>query len=265
MIPAQETLKPKLARTRLGQWRELARFAGIVIARMFSRDAYNGAALEVMQKQVYFTAWEILPGFTAFVAILSAVIIVIVGDTARAFNLYGYALEVVLRLLVLEILPLITALFIALRTGAAMNTEVALMQIHNEIEAFELIGVDPVRYELVPRVIGGTVAVLALTAVSIVVALGLAHLLIVDLSPWSLPPGDFTRVVGKVFEPFALLVLWLKTLAFGFAVTIIPISHGLAAPKRLAHAPIAVLRGMVALFFAVMLIEVGALAVTYVL
>jgi len=252
-------------RTWLGQWRELLRFSAVVATRLFSRETFRGAAFEVVQKQIYFTAWEILPGFALFVAVLSIVVIAIVGDTAHAFNLYGYALEVVLRLVVLEVLPLLTALFVALRTGAAMNTEVALMQIHNEIEAFEMIGVDPVRYELVPRVIGGTVAVLALTAVAIVIALPLSHLLIVDLRPWSLPPGEFTRAVGKVFDPLALAVLWLKTLAFGFAVTLIPIAHGLAAPKRLAYAPVAVLRGMVHLFFAVMLIEVGALAVTYVL
>jgi len=246
-------------------WAELLRFGGRALARAVSPATYNGPSLEVVQKQIYFTAWEILPGFTAFVALLCLVIIQIVGETARSFGLYDYALEIVIRVLALEVLPLLTALFVALRTGAAMSTEVALMKIHNELEAFELIGVDPLRFELIPRVIGGTIAVLALTAVSIVIALGLAHLVIVDFQPWSLPQGDFARAVGKVLDLPSMLLLWVKTLAFGLAVTIIPISQALATPKRLSYAPVTVLRGMVRLFFAVMSIEVVALAISYVL
>ena len=39
--------------------------------------------------------------------------------------------------------------------------------------------------------------------------------------------------------------IWLKPLAFGLAVTVIPVAEGMAPPKRLFMAPISVLRGMV--------------------
>ena len=61
-----------------------------------------------------------------------------------------------------------------------------------------------------------------------------------------------------------LLALWTKTLVFGFAVTVIPISEGLSTPQKLFHAPISVLRGMVRLFFSLMLVEAAALAILYV-
>jgi phospholipid/cholesterol/gamma-HCH transport system permease protein len=89
--------------------------------------------------------------------------------------------------------------------------------------------------------------------------------MIFDFRPWNLPPGDFARVIGKVFDGPALLVLGVKILAFGLAVTVIPISEGLNTPqKQIFYAPIAVLRGMVRLFFALMLIEIMAIAVIYV-
>lgn len=250
--------------TSFRAWGRVFRFTAVALVGTLSPSTYNSATQEVVQRQIYFTAWQILPGFAAFAALLSFVIIQIVGATAREYGLYQYALELVIRVLVLEILPLTTALFVALRTGAAINTEIALMKIQNELAALEKVGIDPLRLELIPRVIGGTISVFALTAVSIVVALVLAHLVIVDFQPWSLPPGDFTRVVGKVFDLPSLLVLWFKTLAFGLAVTAIPIVEGLDTPQKLFHAPIAVLRGMVRLFFALMLIEVGALVVNYV-
>lgn len=246
-------------------WSRVFHFAALAVVGALSPSVYNRATRQVVGKQIFFTAWQILPGFTAFTALFSFVFIQIVGATASDFGLYRYALELVIRVLVLEILPLLTALFVAVRTGAAINTEVALMRIHNEFEALERIGVDPLRLELFPRVIGGTISVLVLTLVNIVVTLVIAHVLIFDFRPWSLPPGDFTRVIGKVFDWPSMLVLWAKILAFGLAVTVIPISEGLSTPrKQIFYAPIAVLRGMVRLFFALMMIEVVAIAVIYV-
>lgn len=245
-------------------WSRVFYFAAVAVVGALSPSTYNRATSVVVQKQIYFTAWQILPGFGAFAALFSFVFIQIVVATASDYGLYQYALELVIRVLVLEILPMLTAIFVALRTGAAINTEIALMKIQNELEALERIGVDPLRLELLPRVIGGTVSVLALTAVNIVVALVIAHVLIFDVRPWILPPGDFARVVGQVLDWPAMLVLWTKTLAFGLAVTVIPISEALNTPQKLFHAPIAVLRGMVRLFFALMLIEVLAIVVLYV-
>lgn len=245
-------------------WAGVLAFTGVAVLGALSPSTYNKATRLVVQKQIYFTAWQILPGFALFSAVFSVLIIEIVGRNASAYGLYLYALELVVRVLVLEILPLLTALFVALRTGAAINTEVALMQIQNELSALERIGIDPLRLELLPRVVGGTISVLALTAVNIVVALLLARVMIIDLNPWSLPPGEFARVIGRVLDVPSIAVLWLKTLAFGLAVTVIPISEGLNTPKKLFHAPIAVLRGMVRLFFALMVIELMALIAIYV-
>jgi phospholipid/cholesterol/gamma-HCH transport system permease protein len=258
------TLRGQGFSERFNAWVRVFRFAVTAIVGVLSPSTYNKATRLIVQKQIYFTAWQILPGFAAFAALFSFLIIEIVGTTARKYGLYEYALELIVRILVLEILPLITALFIALRTGAAINTEVALMKIQNELDALQRIGIDPLRLELLPRVVAGTISVLALTAVNIVVALWLTHLVMIYFHPWTLTTGDFTRMIGKVLDMQALLVLWAKTLAFGFAVTVIPISEGLSTPQKLFYAPIAVLRGMVRLFFALMLIEAAALAIVYV-
>ena len=257
------TLRGQGFSDRLNAWGRVFRFALVAFVGMLSPSTYNKATRVVVQKQIYFTAWQILPGFALFSALFSYLIIEIVGATARRYGLYEYAQELIVRILVLEILPLITALFVALRTGAAINTEVALMKIQNELDAMQRIGIDPLRLELLPRVVGGTISVLALTAVNIVVALWLTHFILIDFHPWTLTSGDFTRMIGRVLDAPAMLVLWIKTFAFGFAVTVIPITEGLNAPQKLFAAPIAVLRGMVRLFFALMVIEAAAIAIVY--
>lgn len=239
----------------------ILRFGTIALAGIFSPGLYNSATRTVVQKQVYFTAWQILGSFSLFAALLSLILIQIAVTAARNYGLGDFALEVVLRILVIELLPLVTALFVALRSGAAINAEVALMKITNEIQALADVGVDAMRLEFLPRVIGGVVSVLALTAVVSLIALLLAYLSLYGLQVHGL--AAFSQILGQVFSPLQVLGLWLKCLMFGLAVTIIPIAAGLDAPHKLFFAPIAVLAGMVRLFFALMLIEVGSLAITY--
>jgi phospholipid/cholesterol/gamma-HCH transport system permease protein len=242
-------------------WGAIFSFAGKALAAALTPSVYNSATRMVVMKQIYFTAWQILLPFTLFAGLLSFVVIQIVVSTARDYGLSEYALEMSMRVLVPEILPLVTALFIALRSSSAINTEVALMRIHNEIDALEAAGVDTLRMEFMPRVIGGVVSLLALTAINSVLALVLAYIALYGFQLWSLP--DFTRVMGQVFDLGIIIGLWVKCVAFGLAVTVIPVAEGLATPRMLFMAPISVLRGMVRLFFVLMFIEVAALALKY--
>ncbi len=244
-------------------WGRLLHFGGHAVVEACSPATYrNSATRSVVLKQIYFTAWQILPGYTLFAALLAFILIQIVVSTARDYGLSEYALEISIRVLVLEVLPLLTALFVALRSGAAINTEVALMNITQEIHALRASGVDPMRFEFTPRVIGGAVSVYALTALSGVLCLVLAYLAVYGPELWHF--ADFSRVMGEVFTPPAVITLIVKILAFGLAVTVIPMRAGLEAPQMLFFAPIAVLRGMVRLFFVLMLIEVTSLALAYI-
>jgi phospholipid/cholesterol/gamma-HCH transport system permease protein len=104
--------------------------------------------------------------------------------------------------------------------------------------------------------------VLALVTVSSALTLVLAYVAVYGPQPWSLP--DFSRVMAKVFDAQIMFGLLLKTLAFGLAVTVIPVAEGLATPRKLFMAPVSVLRGMVRLFFVLMLIEMLSLAYKYI-
>jgi phospholipid/cholesterol/gamma-HCH transport system permease protein len=118
------------------------------------------------------------------------------------------------------------------------------------------------RLEFMPRVIAGIVSVLALTALTSTLALVLAYLAVYGFQVWSIP--EFNLIMEKVFSGPVLMVLWLKCLAFGLAISVIPLAAGLNTPKMLFMAPISVLQGMVRLFFVLMLIEVASLALIYI-
>lgn len=243
-------------------WWRVFHFGALALVMAFSPATYDQENRSVTAKQIYFTAWQILPWFTLLSALISVVLIRIVVVTALGYGLSQYALEMVVRVLVLELIPLFAALFVALRSGAAINTEVTLMHIRGDFDAQRRAGVDPLRRELVPRVIGSAVSVLALASVSGTLALVLAYLSIYGFSPWGL--AGYTRTVGHIFDPQVTIELALKTLLFGLAVAVIPITASLESPREVRLAPVAVLRGMVRLFLVLVLLEGASLAVKYV-
>ncbi|HZE59738.1 MAG TPA: ABC transporter permease [Burkholderiales bacterium] len=243
-------------------WGRAARFAFAVVAAVLSPKLYTPRARAATARQVYFTAWQVLPGFTLFATLLGIVVVEITLSAARQFALEDYALELIFRALVLELMPLLTALFVALRSGSAISAEIAMMRIAGDFDDLASAGIEPFEKEFVPRVAASAASVFALTTLACVFVVALSYLLMYGPSPWGFEP--FTRTIARVFTPLALGGLGLKCMAFGAVVAVIPISAGLDATRDARSVPIAVMGGMVRLFFALGLIEIFALALKYV-
>ena len=229
---------------------------------LLDRSTWNRATYDVVIKQVYFTAVQILPVFLGYVLVISWLLITIILSTARDFGLTGFANEMTIRVLVLELLPFLTALFIALRSGSAMNTEVALMRVNNELDALAHCKVPPMQLEFLPRLIGGVISVIALASLAGLLALLLAYLSMYGLTTAGFDP--FTRTIAKIFDFRIVAGLIVKCTLFGLAVTLIPITAGLETPKKLFMVPVSVLRGMMRVFFVIVVIEVVSLALKYI-
>lgn len=236
-------------------------FAGAALAAALAPSSYGPHARAVALRQIWFTAGQILPGFVLFSALAAGVTTSVTIAAARDYGLAPYALELVMRALVLELAPLFTALFVALRSGAAIATEVALMRISGDLEHMQAEGRDPVAREFAPRVAAAVLAIAALTVIACALTLAAAYVAMYGASPWGF--ADYTRTVGRVFGPATLAGLALQCALFGAAVAVIPIVAALGADRRRRTAPIVVRAGMVRLFVAIALIEVAALAARY--
>src|SRR5476649_2613546 len=217
-----------------------------------SPTAYDRATSNLMARQIYFTDWQILPGFMLVCAILSYMVIRIVIMAAVNYGMEDYALDLVVRVLMLELIPMFVALFVALRSGAAINTEVVLMHIRGDLAALQRAGEDPMRHQLVPRVVGSAVSVFALTGNHGSIALVLAYCAMYGFSTGGI--ADYTLAISGIFDIVIMLGLGLKAVFFGLVVAIIPITASLDAPREARYAPIAVLNGMVRLFLSLALI-----------
>ena len=225
-------------------------------------STWNRATFDVVIKQIYFTAVQILPVFLAYVLVISWLIITIILSTARDFGLTEFASEMAIRVLVLELLPFLTALFIALRSGSAINTEVALMRVNNELDALAHCKVPPMQFEFMPRLVGGVVSVVALAGLAGLLALMVGYLAIYGMDMAGFEP--YTRTVSNIIDFSIMAGLIAKCALFGLAVTLIPVTAGLETPKKLFMVPVSVLRGMMRVFFAIVTIEVASLALKYI-
>lgn len=229
---------------------------------LLDRTTWNRATFDVVVKQVYFTAVQILHVFLGYALVISWLIITIILSTARDFGLTAFASEMTIRVLVLELLPFLTALFIALRSGSAINTEVALMQVNNELDALAHCKVPPMQFEFLPRLIGGVVSVVILAGLAGLLALLMGYLAIYGVSTAGFDP--YTQTIAKIFDFKIMAGLIVKCALFGLAVTLIPVTAGLETPKKLFMVPVSVLRGSMRVFFAIVTIEVVSLALKYI-
>jgi phospholipid/cholesterol/gamma-HCH transport system permease protein len=216
----------------------------------------------LIARQIHITTWQILPWFTLLSALISLVLIRIVVVTALNYGLSQYALEMVVRVLVLELIPLVAALFVTLRCALAVNPPVTGIDIPRNLDGLEGDDTERIRDELVPRIIAYAFSVLTMAVVSSLVALVLAYLGVYGLSPWGLP--GYTRTIGQVFDAAVTLGFLLKTLFFSLAVAVIPIAASLDAPNHSADMATSVQPGTVRLFLALVLIEGLSLTVKYV-
>jgi len=248
---------------RARSWRRVLRFAGFATVAALSPSTYTQQAREVAVRQIYFTAWQILPGYTALAALLSLILIEVVVSAARRYGVTQYSLELVLRVLVLEVVPLTTALFVALRSGAAIGAEIALMCVRGELEDREEAEASPLHAELVPRIAGAALAVGSLTTLGCLIAVWLAYVEFYGFTSAGLP--EFSHIVSNVFDGIILASFCLKCLLFGLAVAVIPAATALEAERGVMESlPAVVLGGLLKLFFAIMAVEVASLVVKYV-
>lgn len=73
--------------------------------------------------------------------------------------------------LITEMGPVIAALMVTGRAGSAMTAEIGIMRISDQIDALELMGLNPYRYLIVPNILAGIICMPLLTAIFDVVGI----------------------------------------------------------------------------------------------
>ena len=140
------------------------------------------------------------------------------------FGVEVYVSDLLAIALFRELGPLVTAIVLAGRTGSAFAAEIGAMKVNEELDALTTMGLPPVRFLVMPRVVA---AVAAMPILSIFAELaGLIGGAIV-LRMMNVPPSVFWRHVADVSTVFTISFGLAKGAFFGALVAIVGCAAGM--------------------------------------
>lgn len=222
----------------------------VLVQALFGRPG-AGSSLSLLIKQIY------------FVGVLSLAIIVVSGlFIGMVLALQGYSIlvdfgseqavgQMVALTLLRELGPVVTALLFAGRAGSALTAEIGNMKSTEQLSSLEMIGVDPLKYIIAPRLWAGFISMPLLAAIFTVVGIWGGAMVAVDWlgvyegSYWGnmMASVDFQHdVVNGVIKSvvFAFVVTWIAVFQ---GYDCVPNSEGIsrATTRTVVYASLAVL------------------------
>jgi phospholipid/cholesterol/gamma-HCH transport system permease protein len=233
---------------------EALHFAFLCLVHLVSPKSYHAAMRVVLVKQIYFTAVQVLPLFMFVGIFFGSIIIGYVVSLAIDYALEGEIGTILVAFVMHEFAPFFTVMLIALRSGAAINTEIAVMHVNNELATLKAFNINVINYLFLPRIIGGMISIVLLSALFAVIMFSSGYLFSAIFLNMDIDFYMHTIIQAITVNDF--LILLGKSAAFGFFATLIPIYSGLKADHAMTDIPISVLNGMVRMFIAIFSIEV---------
>ncbi len=232
------------------------------IKAIFNPKSYNSAMRLILYRQIYFTNIQPLPTFILSSMFFGSLLLVLIFTVTKDLGLTDMLGDIVIDIILYEFSPLFTVFLISLRSSSAINTEIAVMQVNREIDTLKSFDIDIISYLFLPRILNGVITILALSSIFSISVLSSGYILSYlfldfDFSMYSI-------FIAKAVDFNYLIVLFVKCVAFGFFITLIPIIYGMKASHELTTIPIAVLHGMIMIFRFIIIIEVLSLIIRFI-
>jgi phospholipid/cholesterol/gamma-HCH transport system permease protein len=145
----------------------------------------------------------------------------------RTFGAEGAVGSIVAISLTREISPVFASLMVTARAGSAMAAELGNMRVTEQIDALVTMGVSPVQYLLVPRLVAAVLMVPLLCVLYTCVGMGGAW--VVSVQWLGVDPGVFIENIRRYIVPKDFWMGEIKAAAFGFLVSAVSCRQGFFA------------------------------------
>lgn len=132
----------------------------------------------------------------------------------------GFAAVLILR----ELGAIVTALLLTSRVGAGFASEVGTMQITEQVDALKMLGIDPVKYLVVPRFLACIVGGVLLTVIANIVCIFAS--MFVSQSYLGYTPSMFLTSMNRFVEFKDLIFAMIKGACFGAVIPLVACYFG---------------------------------------
>jgi phospholipid/cholesterol/gamma-HCH transport system permease protein len=195
-------------------------FLGQVLARVIPSFAKPG----LIVKQIYNAGARSLVIIMLSGLFVGMVLGLLGFDTLQRFGSED-SLGVLAALGMLKVLgPVLTALLFAGRAGTSLTSEIGLMKSTDQLTAMQMMAVDPLRYVVAPRFLGGIIAMPLLAATFSVVGLFGAQL--IGVQQMGVDVGAFWSQTQNAVDLRDVNEGIVKSLVFGVACSLIAVYEG---------------------------------------
>jgi len=127
--------------------------------------------------------------------------------------------------LVKELAPLVTAIIVIGRSGSAVTAELGTMKVSEEIDALEVMAIDPMSYLIIPRFLAMVVMMPVLTVFGVYV--GLFGGWLISYFPLNMSTPYFVSHALEMIEVRDIGIGLIKSVVFGVLVVTIACHTGL--------------------------------------
>jgi phospholipid/cholesterol/gamma-HCH transport system permease protein len=217
-----------------------------------SRKSYDSLTRQIVS-QILFTGVEAFL-LIGVIALLFGLTVVIQGTTKMPqFGVGDYFGDLLVLLVVRELGPFFTSIVVIGRSGSALSTYIASMKVNREIAALEVMGIEPVRFVVMPAFIGMVISMLGLSVYFSVIAIA-GGLLVAALTV-GIPFMTFAEKFMAALGFWDVVLSLIKNMGFGLIIATLSCYHGLRA-ETIREIPRAARKGVVWSMVAAMLLNV---------
>ncbi len=153
-----------------------------------------------------------------------------------------------------ELGPVLTAIVVAGRTGAGIGAELGTMKVTDQIDALVTLGRDPVVELVVPRVVGGVIAMVPLIIVANFAGILAGWVTAVSVLPMT--TAEYVQGARSYYHSAALIFSMVKAPIFGFTITFMASYVGLRAEGGAAGVGRTATAAVVSIIVAIMVMDV---------
>jgi phospholipid/cholesterol/gamma-HCH transport system permease protein len=199
-------------------------------------------------------------GITAMLGFLIGVILAF--QAAIAMGKFGaeiYVADLVVIVLFRELGPLLTAFVLAARTGSAFAAEIGTMKVNEEIDALTTMGLEPVQFLVIPRILAAVFVTPLLTMFNNL--FGIIGCVLVMI-PMGFSPITLLMQVQGAADLTDLFGGLAKTFVFGFLIAGIGCLRGLQTKTGASAVGDSATRAVVTSIIAIVIAD-GVFAVVY--
>ena len=209
------------------------------------------------------TGVEGLPIISLIALLLGLILAFMSSVQLEQFGANIYVASLLALAMVRELGPIMTAILVAGRSGSAFAAEIGTMKVNEEVDALTVMGMDPMFFLTLPKVIASMIVVPLLTIYADL--LGIIGGLIIGVGLLDLTVYAYIQETKNILTVFAFTSSFIKSLFFAFLVAAIGCQRGFQVRGGAAAVGLATTSAVVAAIFLIIVVDsIFAIVLTYI-